>query len=97
VKEISNLYNNPVTPEQLKNRKNMQERRELAAKRKVDTHRNIIIGELVCRYFPDVMEYQPQRSKSANTEVFRDFENFLKMLASDVELLAHIKGRAEPL
>jgi len=94
--QVSSLYKTPVTPEQLKNRKKMQERREQEAKRKVDTHRNIIIGELVCRYFPDVMEFQPQRSKSANVEVFRDFENFLKILVSDTELLAHLKSKTEP-
>ena len=96
MKEISSLYNNPITPEQLKNRKKMQERREIDAKRKVDTRRNIIIGELVCRYFPELMEYQPHRSKSANAEVFKNFESILKMLASNTELLAHVKSGAEP-
>ena len=92
--EISSFYKSQITPEQLKNRKKMQERREQEAKRKVDTHRNIIIGELVCKYFPDVMEYQPQKSKSANTEVFKSFESVLKVLVSDMELLAHIKSKA---
>ena len=96
MKETKNLYRNPVTPEQLKNRKKMQERREQEAKRKVDIHRNIIIGEMVCKYFPNVMEYQPQRSKSANAEVFKDFESVLEAIASDTELLACIKSRAEP-
>lgn len=95
MKELSNLYKNPITPEQLKNRKKMQERRELETKRKVDTHRNIIIGELACKYFPELMECQPHRSKIANAEAFKDFESILKMLASDTELLAHIKSRAE--
>lgn len=95
MKEIISLYRNPITPEQLKNRKKMQERRELVANKKLDTHRNIIIGELVCKYFPDVMKYQPQRSKSANSEAFKDFENILKVLASDTEFLAYIKSRAE--
>jgi len=94
--QISSLYKTPVTPEQLKNRKKMQERREQEAKRKVDIHRNIIVGELVCKYFPDVMEYQPQRSKFANTEVFKSFESVLAVIASDTELLAHLKSKAEP-
>ena len=94
--QISSLYKTPVTPEQLKNRKKMQERREQEAKRKVDIHRNIIIGGLICKYFPDVMEYQPQRSKKGNAEVFKCFESILEMIASDTELLACIKSRAEP-
>jgi len=75
----------------------MKELRELEAKRKVDTHRNIIIGELVCKYFPDVMECQPQRSKKDNAEIFKDFENLLRVLAADTELLAHLKDRVESL
>ena len=94
--QTSSLYKNHVTREQLKNRKKMQERREQEAKRKVDTRRNIIIGGLVCKYFPDVTEYQPQRSKSANAEAFKNFESILEVIASDTELLAHIKSRAEP-
>ena len=95
--QISSLYKTPVTPEQLKNRKKMKERREQEAKRKIDIHRNIIIGELVCRYFPDVMKYQPQRSKSVNTEVFKSFESVLKVIASDTELLAHINSKTGPV
>lgn len=83
--------------EQLKNQKKSKERREQEAKRKMDTRRYIIIGELVCKYFPDAMKYQPQRSKADNAKEFETFANILNLLADNTELLAKLKKEAAEL
>lgn len=77
--------------EQLRNQKKSQERREREAKHKMDAHRNFLIGDLVCKYFPDMMKYQPKRSKADNAEEFADFENFLCWLSDNADLVEAIK------
>ena len=83
--------------EQLKNQKKSQERQEQAVKRKMDTRRKIIIGGLVCKYFPDIMKYQPQRSNADTTEEFAAFENILRILVVNVDLLTELKAEAAKL
>ena len=72
---------------QHKNQKALQQRKEQEAQRKLDTRRFIIIGELVCKYFPEMMNRQPQRKKSDTAREFADFENTLRLLASNRSLL----------
>lgn len=83
--------------EQLKNQKKAQERREKSAKRKIDTRRYIIVGGLVCNYFPDVMKYQPQRTAADTAKEFEHFENILRTLSSDEGLLARLKDETARL
>ena len=81
--------------EQRKNQKKMKERRELEAKRKVDVHRNILIGKLVCQYFPHVMKYQPQHSRAGNEIEFAEFENTLRWLSEHIELLNNMRDNPQ--
>ena len=80
--------------QQLKNQKMSQQRREQEVKRKMDTRRHIIIGELVCRYFPDLMNYQPQRNKADTQQEFAVFENILRILASNADLISQLESKA---
>lgn len=73
--------------DQLKNRKKLQERREAEAKRKIDIRRYIVIGELICKYFPETKKYHPHRSKKDNAKEFAHFENIIKAMASESDLL----------
>ena len=70
----------------------MKARQELEAKRKVDVHRNILIGELVCQYFPSMMQYQPRHSKADNKIEFSEFENALRWLSEHTELLYNLRN-----
>lgn len=83
--------------EQIKNQKKMNENRERETKRKVDAHRNFIIGELVCKYFPSMMRYQPHRNKADNEAEFANFANILSWLSDNTELLTNIKEEAPKL
>jgi hypothetical protein len=80
--------------EQLKNQKKSQQRREQKAKRKMDTRRHIIIGELVCKYFPNMMNYWPQRNRADTADEFAVFENILCMLAANAELVSKLEDEA---
>ena len=73
-------------------RRGMMERRNREVKRKMDVHRNIIIGELVCRYFPDMMQYQPHQRKVDNITEFAGFEDTLRWLSDNEELLRSIRN-----
>ena len=79
--------------EQHKNQKALQQRREKEARRKMDIRRYIIIGELVCKYFPEMLKCQPQKKKSDNAKKFADFEDTLRLLASNKSLLVRPKGK----
>ena len=76
--------------EQLKNRRRVKLRQEQAAKRKLDARRNYLIGELVCKYFPSVMQYQPQRNQADNKAEFADLESRLQWLSEHTEILKRI-------
>ena len=78
--------------EQHKNQKSLHQRKEQEARRKLDTRRYIIIGELVCKHFPEMMNCQPQMKKSETAKEFSDFEETLRLLASNRGLLIKLKS-----
>lgn len=77
--------------EQLEHQRRLKKRREDAQKRKDDLRRYIIIGKLVCRYFPKMMKCQPQHSDAGNAEEFSDLEEALAFVAGHTEFLEAIK------
>ena len=80
---------------QLERQSGLQLNRDNARKRKIDTRRNIIIGGLVCKHFPDVMKFQP-KSRKADTELeFAELECFISMLAKDIEYISMLSERAK--
>lgn len=81
--------------EQRKNLRKAKERREREAKRKLDARRNFLIGELVCKYFPSMMQYQPQRSQADNRAEFADFESKLRWLSEHTEILQRMQEDAQ--
>lgn len=77
--------------EQLEHQRRMKKRREDARKRKDDIRRYIIIGKLVCQYFPDMMKYRPQHSDAENVKEFLDLEEVLAFFAKHTEFLKAAK------
>ena len=74
---------------QLQQKKRIEQRKEREAKKKKDQHRNYIVGELVTKYFPQILNLGPG-TKAENAVTFKPFETFLSKLAKDqkiVELL----------
>jgi len=94
MQNMNEYYKNSMSRiQQLKNQKELERRRNLEAKRKTDILRHIVIGELVCKHFPEMMQYQPQRNRSDTAKEFLDFENLLQTLATDTEFLDYLKGK----
>ena len=74
----------------LKQQKKMQERKTKEASRKKDQHRNYIIGELVSKYFPEVLKLEPG-TKAKNAITFEPLEVFLSILSSNEILMQRLK------
>ena len=57
MENFNNIVKVSVTrTEQLKNRARAQQCRKVAAAKKADARRCYLVGEMVCRYFPDVRD-----------------------------------------
>lgn len=70
-----------------------EKRKERMAKEKINQRRNYIVGELVCKHFPQLLELSPG-TKKENSENFKDFDLFLEALSKDKELCKQIHKRA---
>jgi len=81
--------------EQLKCRQKEKERRKREADRKQHDRRCFKIGELACKYFPELMKLQPRNTKDKSADGFDEFEQFLSFLADNESLLETIKGLAD--
>jgi len=81
--------------EQLKRQKRAKQMRTQKEARKEDTRRKIVIGGLVLKYFPQLEQLHPQRNNAENDIEFSPLANFLSVLASDKELVAELKAKAQ--
>ncbi len=70
------------------NRIKQRQQKKLQAKK--NQRRNYIIGELVSRYFPEVLKLEPGTNEQ-NAVTFSSLESFLSVLASNQELIKQIK------
>lgn len=68
-------------------------KKEREIQRKKDQRRNYLIGELVTKYFPDLMALQPG-NKSENIARFEPLESFLSTLAADKQLIQQIQKKS---
>lgn len=64
--------------------------------RRKDQRRNYIIGELVAKYFPDVLALEPG-TQNENTTRFEPLEAFLYVLSTDYDLYQELQERAAQL
>lgn len=73
----------------------MQDNKEKEEKRQTDTRRNIIIGSIVSKYFPEVLDIQPRRTSAENNIEFAEFEDFVSMLAENKDYNEQLKKRTK--
>ncbi len=71
--------------EQLKQRKILAENRAREARKKLDTRRLVIIGELFCKHFPIAQEIAPGRSAEEDRLNFEHLDHFMEALAKCLE------------
>ncbi len=69
---------------------------EKNAQARKDHSRNFIIGELVAKYFPEVLDLEPG-TKEENMVNFEKLEAFLYVLSTDYELVRELRDRAEQI
>lgn len=60
---------------------------------KGDKRRYRVIGELVCRHFPEIQSYSPGTSLE-NLLRFQSVESFIAVLANDTKVVEQIRKRA---
>lgn len=73
--------------EQLKNRARAQQRRKEAAIKKAEIRKHIFVGEMVCRYFPNLMQYDPPSFGKEDGHDYDHLESTIKWLADHSDLL----------
>jgi len=81
--------------EQLKRQKKAQEAREKKNKRKIDTRRQIIIGGIVAKYFPEVLKFEPKYNNAENYIEFAPLANFLSVLNAQKDFVTQLKELAK--
>ena len=77
--------------EQLKRQKILRDNQEKVKQEAITTRRNMLIGELISKHFPEVLNIQPRRTKSENKIAFETLEVFVSMLADDKEYIERLK------
>lgn len=77
----------------LKQQRRIQEKKEKESCKRRNQRRNYIIGELVSKHFPEVLNLEPG-TKAENAVTFASFEAFLSVLAADQECINQIKLKA---
>ena len=68
---------------QLERRKRAEEKSKKEKEHKVNISRQIIIGKIVLRYFPQILRFQPKRTDAENEIEFAPLIDALSVLASD--------------
>lgn len=80
-----------VRTKELERQRLVRARREKASNRKLRNQRYYVIGELVCRYFPGLEQYQPQKTREGNASEFAELEKTLAWVSGREELLLRIE------
>ena len=83
-----------VNEEQYQQR--LAERSERQEKEKINQRRNFILGELVCKNFPEVMELEPGTAEE-NEERFALVDNIMLLLSSNADLMDDLKEKAKQM
>jgi len=81
--------------QQQENQRRIEEQREREAKRKLDTRRKIIVGGLVCKHFPEALQFQPRRTEAENEIEFALLDAVLSLIARDGDYLSRIIEEAK--
>lgn len=71
--------------ERLQRQKKIELRKAKEEEKKKNQRRNYIVGELVTKYFPQILKLEPG-NKAENAVTFKPFEMFLSKLAADQKI-----------
>lgn len=79
--------------EKMETERRIDEKKKRENKEKEDKRRNYLIGELVSKYFPEILLLKVE-NKEQHAATFKPLEAFLKVLSEDTELVAQLKKKA---
>jgi len=93
---MSNSLNDRITKAKetvanLEKQRRVERRREREELRKKNDRRNYILGRLVSKHLPEVLQLVPHRKNEDNNVEFKPFEEFLTELAKDGELVEMLR------
>lgn len=77
----------------LREEQKLIKRRSKEAQRKKNQRRNYVIGEMVTKYFPEVVRFEPG-NKEHNAIEFQPLEDFLSLLAANQDIVKQLKCEA---
>ena len=82
---------------QLEAQKKVKDKREQAARRKLDSRRDTCIGNSFSKHFPWVSQFQPRRTEAENKTEFALLDAFLSLVASDEDYVSKRVNEAKDL
>lgn len=77
----------------LERQRRIELRQEREAQKKINQRRNFIIGEMVSKKFPKVLQFMPG-TKVENKITFAPLGAFLEVLSDDTDLVKELSARA---
>lgn len=80
--------------EQLERKKRIEDRNNREAQEKIRKKQYYLIGELVAKYFPEVLSPIEKQTEEDDFS-FKLLESFLSVLSEDAELLSQLEQRAK--
>ncbi len=80
--------------EKLNRQKRIERKKLRKEQKKIDSRRNYIIGEMVVKYFPELVRITPG-TKTENAVKFSGFEKFLQTVSADATMMELFRECAE--
>ena len=77
----------------LEQQRKAEQRKKREAEKKINQRRNLIVGELVTKYFPEIRNFEPG-TKAENMIRFEPLERILSALSADTQLINQLKQNA---
>ena len=95
---VAEIMANAAIRAEAAEKKLRQERRaERKAMEKRNHRRNYIIGEIFCKYFPEVLDIDPERTQDENASQLAHLDAFISVLANDHNLVKMLKERTNQI
>jgi hypothetical protein len=79
--------------EQLKRQKKVEDARDKKQKEAIDLRRKIIVGNMIVKYFPEILNFQPRRTTKETDIAFAPVEVFMSILAEDEHYVSSLKEK----
>jgi hypothetical protein len=77
--------------DQLMRQKKSKEVQDRKKKMAADKKRELIVGGIVVKWFPEILSLQPRLTNAENQTEFASLENILSLIAADTEYLNRLK------